>query len=132
MFNRLAPRCLLTLTCTLPVGCGVIPIPADLDSGITGIVLAGPQCPVVGPDSGEECDDQPYQATVIVRSQLGIEVARFTADEAGEFRVPLYPGNYTLDPLPGENGLPSAQELTVTVEEGAFAEIMILYDTGIR
>lgn len=113
-------------------GCGTLVIPPDLDSGISGIILAGPQCPVEMPDR-PECDDQPFQGTVVVRSANGlIEVTRFTADSDGRFRVPLFPGTYCLDPMSGRNGFPFAAPQTVEVRSGEFIEITILYDTGIR
>lgn len=127
---------LLVVAVCLP-GCGGLPTGDDgtdrLDSGITGTVLAGPQCPVITPDSGPECDDQPFAATVIVRSQDGERViTQFTAGVDGRFRVELPPGVYQLDPQPGESGLPFSSTQEVNVEEGAFTELTILYDTGIR
>ena len=115
-------------------GCPGPAIPSDLDSGITGILLAGPQCPVIGPDSGPECDDKPLAATVVVRSADGrTEVTRFTSAADGEFRVPLYPGSYVLDPQPvSPNGLPFGKPQNVEVAAGQFADVTILYDTGIR
>ncbi len=96
-------------------------------------MLSGPTCPVVGPDSGDECDDQPYVGTVIVRTEDGSrEVARFTADESGVFEITLNPGAYLLVPQPGENGFPFAEDQVVQVSPDAFTGVMILYDTGIR
>ena len=73
--------------------CHVLPVSRDIvltpDSGITGIMLAGPQCPVVGPDVGEDCDDQPYPGTVIIKTVDGDrEITRFTADETGALFEP--------------------------------------------
>ncbi len=115
-------------------GCQDLPIPADLDSGITGAVVAGPQCPVVGPDSGPDCADQPLAATVVVKSaDSRLEVTRFTTGADGRFRVPLYPGQYWLDPLPvSPTGLPLGKPRSVTVVAGQFTEITVQYDTGIR
>jgi len=115
-------------------GCPGVPIPSDLDSGITGTVLAGPQCPVVGPNTGPECEDKPLAATIVVRSADGrTAVTRFTSDANGEFRVPLYPGSYVLDPQPvSPNGLPFGQPQSVEVAAGQFTDVTIQYDTGIR
>jgi len=121
----------LLLVVVLPT-CSTQSIPVDLGSGIEGTMLAGPQCPVVGPGI-VGCEDKPYQGTVIVKaanSLLG--VTRFTADAAGYFRVPLYPGTYLLEPVPGANGFPHAAEQTVEVKEGAFTQVAISFDTGIR
>jgi hypothetical protein len=124
---------LLVVMATLgPGGCPV-PIPSNLDSGITGTVLAGPQCPVVGPNSGPECSDKPLVASIVVRSAAGLFVTRFTSDASGQFRVPLVPGSYVLDPQPvSSSGLPRGVPQTVEVEVGQFTEVTIMYDTGIR
>lgn len=130
-------RCLVT-PYAIPItilmtGCVFPFIPTDLSSGITGIVLSGPQCPVVAPGMDDDCADKPYPATIIVKTTNGLfEVTRFTADSNGEFRVPLPPGQYLLDPLPGSNGFPHASPQTVDVQAEQFTEITILYDTGIR
>ena len=108
----------------------VLPPPG---TGITGIMLAGPQCPVIGPDTGVECDDRPYQGTVVVRTQDGAsEVTRFTAQGDGTFQVTLAPGTYRLVPLPGPNGLPIADQQTIEVVSGELSQVQILFDTGIR
>ncbi len=113
-------------------GCPV-PIPSNLDSGIAGTVLAGPQCPVIGPNSGPECDDKPLAATIVVRSAAGVFVTQFTSDADGQFRVPLFPGSYTLEPQPvSPSGLPHGVPQTVEVQAGQFTEVTIEYDTGIR
>jgi len=117
--------------------CHVVPVSRNVVltsiSGITGVMLAGPQCPVVGPDAGDECDDRPIAGTVVVEADDdGHEVTRFTSDDEGVFHVPLAPGAYRLVPLPGPNGLPVADEQSVDVPAGEFVEIEIHFDTGIR
>ncbi len=108
----------------------VLPPPG---TGITGIMLAGPQCPVISPDTGNECDDQPYQGTVVVQTQDGAnEVTRFTALADGTFQVALASGNYRLVPLPGPTGFPVAAEQTIEVVSGELSQVQILFDTGIR
>lgn len=114
----------------LPTWNVVLPPPG---TGITGIMLAGPQCPVISPDTGSECDDQPYQGTVVVQTQEGAnEVTRFTAQDDGTFQVTLAPGAYRLVPLPGPNGLPMADQQTIEVLSGELSQVQILFDTGIR
>jgi hypothetical protein len=118
--------------------CHVVPLtrtvvlPSD-HAGLTGVMLAGPQCPVVGPGMGDECDDRPYMGTVIIKTPDGTaEITRFTADEDGTFQVPLLPGSYLLSPLPGPNGFPFAGEQTIEITDGTFTDVTILFDTGIR
>ena len=103
-------------------------------TGITGTMLAGPQCPVMrDPDSGPECDDQPYAGTVVVKTEDGAtEVTRFTAAADGSFEVAIAAGPYRLMPLPGLNGFPIADEQTVDVVSGTLTDVQLLFDTGIR
>jgi len=113
-------------------GCAGALIPFDLDSGISGVVLAGPTCPVESPDN-PDCDDRPYAASIVVKTADGrFTVTRFTAGDDGRFRVPLFPGTYRLDPRPGASGFPVSSPQTVVVQSGAFTDLTISYDTGIR
>ena len=80
----------------------VLPPPG---TGITGVMLAGPQCPVIGPDTGSECDNQPYQGTVVVQTQDGAsEVTRFTAQGDGTVQVPLASGPTNSSRCSGRTG----------------------------
>ncbi|MFQ5796181.1 MAG: hypothetical protein ACE5JP_14185 [Candidatus Bipolaricaulia bacterium] len=102
-------------------------------SGIIGKVLIGPQCPVIKLGMEEQCQDKPYQATVIIKTEDGLrEITQFSSDSNGEFRVVLEPGTYLLEPLLSGFRFPRAGPEIVTVETGQFTEITILYDTGIR
>lgn len=136
MSARLWRLALVSAVCLPALGCGnvTLPIPSDLDSGITGIVLAGPTCPVQGPGIGPACDDLPLSATIVVRAAgSGLEVTRFQSDAEGLFRVPLYPGTYQLDPQPvSPSGLPRGTPQTVEVVAAQFTNVTIQYDTGIR
>ena len=124
-------RVLASLSIFFAGSCAVID--DQPSSGIRGSMFSGPTCPVVGPDTGDECDDQPYAGTVIVRTEDGgREVARFTADDSGVFEVTLDPGMYMLVPQPGENGFPFAEDQLVQVNLDAFTDVTILYETGIR
>lgn len=119
----------------LIVGCRALPTQGEiLSSGITGKVLLGPQCPPIFPDlKKESCEDKPYQATVIVKTEDEFrEVTLFSSDRRGEFRVGLRPGTYRLEPLPRGFTYPSPDTQIVKVEPGKFANVKILYDTGIR
>jgi len=101
------------------------------DSGISGIVTIGPMCPVERVDT--PCPDQPFQATIVVDDAHGKEVTRFDSGADGSFRVALAPGSYTLVPQsPNGGGPPSAGEQTVEVRSGAYTDVTIQYDSGIR
>jgi hypothetical protein len=113
-------------------GCQGIGVPPNLTSGITGTITRGPICPVQGPGTGSQCNDQPYAVTVIVSFPDGLVVTQFTAADDGTFRVPLEPGTYTLTPVSGPNGFPHAPPQDVTVPPDTFVGVQIQYDTGIR
>lgn len=101
------------------------------DSGIHGIVLLGPMCPVE--QAGSPCPDKPMQTEVRVLGPDGMEVAKVPSGADGRFTVTLDPGTYTLIPvLPGDGGPPSAQPVAVTVVAHSFADVQILVDSGIR
>jgi hypothetical protein len=103
--------------------------PTPRGSGIEGQVLLGPMCPVV--QQGQECPDQPYQATLTVKSLDGVQITQFQTDEQGRFQVPLVPGQYILHPE-SPNGLPFAEDRSFVVETGKYTQLTVNYDSGIR
>ena len=103
--------------------------PTPRGSGIEGQVLLGPMCPVV--QSGQECPDQPYEATLTVKTPGGVQITQFHSDEQGHFRVPLVPGEYILNPE-SSDGISSAGDQSFVVESGRYTQITVNYDSGIR
>jgi hypothetical protein len=103
--------------------------PTPKGNGIEGQVLIGPMCPVV--QQGQECPDQPYQATLTVNTSNGVRITQLRTDEQGHFKLPLVPGDYVLHPE-SPNGIPSAGEQAFTVSSGQYTQITIHYDRGIR
>src|ERR1700730_5997439 len=69
-------------------------------NGIEGQVLLGPTCPVITVPPDPKCEDKPYEARITVKSGSGQkgtdaaakEVARFSSNSKGEFRLCLPPG----------------------------------------
>ena len=112
---------LLLATCSAP--------PASSDSGIEGQVFIGPNCPVV--QVGQECPDQPYQATLTVNNSNGRKIVKVQTDTDGHFKIPLEPGEYILHPE-SPNVMPFAAEQIVVVKAGKFTQITVNYDSGIR
>lgn len=105
--------------------------PAAAASGVEGVVLIGPMCPVVRADT--PCPDQPFQSEIRVEDASGLRLTQFQTEPTGRFRVELAPGNYTLVPLsPNDGGPPSAAPVPVTVPSGRFVRVTITYDSGIR
>lgn len=106
------------------------------NSGIEGEAVLGPVCPGPQPEEGPratECADQPYQANFTILDEQNNVIANFQTGEDGSFKVALAPGTYDIVPItdPAEV-FPQAETQTVTVEEGAFTEVRIMFDTGIR
>ena len=121
----LAPIVLLTLAC------GLLATPTPIDSGITGKALVGPMCPVQ--IEGQECPDQPYQATITIKDLEGRKIVQVQTDEQGNFKVPLAPGKYILHPeTPQDAPLPFANEQRFTVLSGEYTRLVVQYDSGIR
>ena len=102
---------------------------AGARQGIEGVVLIGPQCPVVS--QNDPCDDLPYEVSIEVESRDGVPVTRFRSDAEGRFRVGLFPGFYTIIPESGDP-FPRAEPQEVIVLRDSFTEVEILFDTGIR
>jgi hypothetical protein len=88
-------------------------------------------CPVM--IEGQECPDQPYQATLTVKNLEGREIVQFQTDERGNFNIPLAPGEYILHPeTPKDAPLPFAEEQHFTVQPGEYTRLTVQYDSGIR
>ena len=114
------------------VGCG--PAAPAAEHAVTGVVTAGPVCPVVTDPPDPSCEDRPVAgAEIVVRNASGDEVARARSADDGTFSVSVAAGTYELVPQPVEGLMGTAAPVEVTVGEGAPAErIEISYDTGIR
>ena len=117
------------------------PVPADAwpsplgagQTGIGGVALAGPGCPVesVPPDPG--CAPRPVDAaTIVIRDVAGAAVARAVTDADGSFFAAVPAGDYTLEPQPVEGLMGTAGTQLVTVKDGIAAAVQVDYDTGIR
>jgi hypothetical protein len=101
------------------------------ESGISGIVLIGPQCPVVR--EGEECPDAPYAAIISIRDVTNRPVANTASGADGRFRVVVAPGTYTLIARPArQTSLPAPVSFRVIVAPETFTEVTVSMDSGIR
>jgi len=101
---------------------------------VTGIVLAGPTCPVVRDPPDPACEDRPVAgAEIVVVDVQGQEVARASSDAEGQFSLALAAGEYQLVPQPVDGLLGTASPMPIVVVEGEPLEpVTFLYDTGIR
>lgn len=102
------------------------------DSGVRGVVLLGPTCPVLRDPPEPGCADKPYETAIAAyRAGSGSLVAAGTSDAAGAFEFALAPGSYTLIAAGGAT-LPRCSEASVTVVAGRYESVNIFCDTGIR
>ena len=122
---------LFALVVSLLLACCQVPAP---DITITGIVTAGPVCPVITDPPDPDCDDRPVAgAEIVVRDASGEEVATIRSGEDGTFSVAVQAGRYELVPQPVEGLMGTAAAVEVNVRDGVAAEpVEIIYDTGIR
>ena len=134
------------LAAVLMVSCGVVhsrqggPVDSGVDSGVVGVVMSGPLCPV----QTSPCAGRPVRAVVQVRkgpltrpigSQTflpGEVIAVAHTDANGRFRVNLRPGSYVLEAVPPAGTTLATKPLPVEVQAGRFTYVTVPLDTGIR
>ncbi len=105
----------------------------DVSSGVSGIVLLGPTCPVIKDPPEPECADKPYATKlVITTSDQAFVIIEFSSDESGKFNVQLAPGEYAIRSAVAANVLPYCSSEAFKVEENKFTDITVSCDTGIR
>jgi hypothetical protein len=100
------------------------------DSGIRGVVVTGPRCPVESAES--PCPDEPVPNTEIQVKRSGEVVATATSDDEGNFEIALPPGEYSVEAVAEMIGMGYAKPVDVTVTDGAFVQVSVVIDTGIR
>jgi hypothetical protein len=71
-------------------------------------------------------------ATFVVENEKGAEVASFTTDDQGQFRVPLTPGHYTVSKEGKKYGIGHYGPFDVVVLAGRMTKVEWECDTGIR
>jgi hypothetical protein len=121
-------RLLVVIAVVLAAGCAASGGGGG-DTGIQGVVLAGPQCPVI--TEASPCPDVPLEADVVATDERGYVVARARSDARGRFRMVTPAGTYTVH-VEGLPGIQFAKPVSVTVSDGRFASVTVSVDTGIR
>jgi hypothetical protein len=101
-----------------------------VSSGIRGMILAGPTCPVER--EGEQCGPLPAAGVPLrVVDISGAERATTQTDPSGKFLLLLPPGIYIIE-RSGGSPFPSVPPTQVMVNEGEFQDVLLNGDTGIR
>ena len=67
-----------------------------------------------------------------VTSPSGTVAAEVETDRRGGFSIDLDPGRYEVLAVTPGAGLATAASQRVTVDDGAFVEVILVVDTGIR
>lgn len=129
--RRLPPFLLLFLLLLTSCAAGSSAGDDEPTSGVRGRVLLGPTCPVE--IEGSPCPDEPIAGVEVRAIRDGEPVAEATSDAQGRFELVLDPGNYTLEAVVGPDGPGMfAKPVDVTVSSGAFVDIVVPIDSGIR
>lgn len=111
--------------------CGVATDSSEGATGVRGVVLAGPQCPVE--TLASPCPDRPLpQVPVRISNEAGEQVGEVPTDERGRFSLSVPPGSYVVEAIVGPSGPTFAEPVRVTVGEVGFVEVTVHVDTGIR
>ena len=122
---------LLLLVPLLLAACGDDGSGADADSGVRGVVLLGPQCPVV--QEASPCPDEPMPGVEVRALRDGSVVGSDRTDAVGRFEIALAPGTYVLQAIVGTDGPPpTARPVNAIVVEGSFTDVTVPVDSGIR
>jgi hypothetical protein len=105
---------------------------AATNEGVGGRVTGGPTCPVERPGDPACAGRLVSGAVLVVKGTGGAEVARFTTDSSGFYRIALPAGDYTLEAGPVEGFMSGPAPQAFTVTGGALTALELAYDTGIR
>jgi len=109
--------------------CPILPF----DSGVEGVVMLGPTCPVIR-EGDDSCYDKPY-ATIVqviaVGSPNSSPFAVVESDKQGKYKIMLPPGEYALQPV-GGSVMPRCETKEITIEPAKIIEVNLSCDTGIR
>jgi len=110
------------------------PLPSAA-TGVSGIVTAGPVCPVERIPPDPQCAPRPVtRAVLVILDAGGREVGRATSGVDGWYRLDLAPGSYSLvaQPVQGLMGTPAPISFTVDASSNGQVRVDVGYDTGIR
>jgi hypothetical protein len=100
-------------------------------TGIEGVITFGPT--QAGPIRADALGSKPLaNTTFVVENEKGAEVASFTTDEQGQFRVPLPPGHYTVSKKGRKSGIGHYGPFDVDVLADKMTRVTWECDTGIR
>jgi hypothetical protein len=106
----------------------------ESSSGIQGIAMLGPTCPVMKNPPDPQCADKPFETSLVVTTADGVKILKtFSTAKNGAFSVALPAGEYAVRSASSAPLYPRcASSDTIVVKSGAYTSINISCDTGIR
>lgn len=107
------------------------PAPVKGGSGVHGVVMIGPSCPVVRVPPDPNCGDKPYAATFFIDTAAGARVATVASGADGSFSIRLRPGAYVIR-LQSSAMLPRMEPQAFTVTAHARTRLRLSLDSGMR
>ena len=131
--GRTGPNCEFVCpaaTTTPPTGGGgggILPY----NSGIQGVVMAGPTCPVERDPPDPACADRPLATNIIISRKGSTQVfATVQSNAQGMFQISLPPGEYVVSG--GGQVFPRCSDAEVIVGQTGYTAVNMSCDTGIR
>jgi hypothetical protein len=104
--------------------------PSGAETGIEGVIVISPTKP--GPIRADAPGSQPLaNATFVVENEKG-EVASFTTDDQGRFRIPLPPGHYKVSIKGRKSSIGHFGPFEANVVPGTMTKVHWECDSGIR
>jgi hypothetical protein len=102
----------------------------DGTTGVRGVALIGPTCPVEV--EGSPCPPAPFSGEIEARGLDGRIVSTTTTAEDGTFELILAPGSYVITAVTPVGGPPTSEAQRVEVTARGFTRITLRLDSGIR
>jgi hypothetical protein len=100
---------------------------------LSGYIHVGPTCAVQPVPPSPSCDDRPYEnAAITITNKASGAASKAVTDAAGNFRVALAPGTYTIRVAPTSGRFPSCEVKDATVLSGKTLAVDIGCDSGLR
>ena len=116
-----------------PVPDDAWPAPGEIGrTGIEGVAVAGPTCPVETVGDPACAPRQVEGATIVATDEAGNEIATVVSGLDGSFFLAVPAGSYIVTGALVEGLMGAPDPSTVTVVDGGVAQIQLGYDTGIR
>lgn len=114
--------------------CEFAACPVVEKSGIKGVALLGPICPVERIPPDPNCADRPYKTDLVATNgDQSLVVKQFSSDDDGKFSVDLLPGEYFISSADTAKFFSHcSSQVSIKVEKNKYTDITLHCDTGIR